>query len=423
MDDFHQLYQDAHKKMLLRLIANKIIEQIKNQDVEVKQTKINDIYNRITNLDNISDLSNFDLEISDEDIIEPKAGKDQKVIVSLSSADLEALFEQVEVFLQEALSETIEDSGNKLYEWYTTNSGEALEIDRNSRSNFRQTIHLHWGQALEKLEVFIGICLEQGIRLNNEYKENNLEFSDIKFEVLTHLHGRGCQVAQEIWLLLNNGFADGAQARWRTLHELGVVANFINQNSDDVASRYQLHALIDDYKSMQKYQEHHLKMGWSPIDHDEMEEAKQIYDSLVNTYGKEFKQDYGWASKVLNQKNPNLYDLEKYVGLEHTRYAFKYACGNIHAGSRGTFNRLGNHPNKDFILAGASVWGFSEPARMTTYSLGLLTAELVTYNDSVTNLAVIKMMGLLQKDVYEVFNQSETDLYKKYDETSQDIET
>ena len=45
---------------------------------------------------------------------------------------------------------------------------------------------------------------------------------------------RACQVTDEIICLLENGFADGAMARWRTLHEIAVVAVVISQHGENL---------------------------------------------------------------------------------------------------------------------------------------------------------------------------------------------
>jgi len=52
---------------------------------------------------------------------------------------------------------------------------------------------------------------------------------------LARLYGRACQIGRKIELLLSNGFADGAEARWRTLHELTVVACFIYKHGEETA--------------------------------------------------------------------------------------------------------------------------------------------------------------------------------------------
>ena len=56
-------------------------------------------------------------------------------------------------------------------------------------------------------------------------------------EALLHLHARGCQVASEVEVLLEAGFADGALSRWRTLHEVTTVACFLHKHGNDAGKR------------------------------------------------------------------------------------------------------------------------------------------------------------------------------------------
>ena len=84
-----------------------------------------------------------------------------------------------------------------------------------------------WGEAIDRLDMLIDLCMEEGARFNDLFREEAAQTDDFVFDALTRLHARGCQVGFEILALLKNGFADGAHARWRTLHELAVVAMFL----------------------------------------------------------------------------------------------------------------------------------------------------------------------------------------------------
>jgi hypothetical protein len=64
------------------------------------------------------------------------------------------------------------------------------------------------------------------------------------------LHSRACLVASEVRALLASGHPFGAQARWRTLHELGVVAFILRMSDKEVAERYLLHEVAQaDYNA------------------------------------------------------------------------------------------------------------------------------------------------------------------------------
>ena len=69
--------------------------------------------------------------------------------------------------------------------------------------------------------------------LNHRLREQNPCPNPFTVEVQTRLHARACQIAREVLTLLYAGFAEGAMARWRALHELAVLS----QNSTLVLRR------------------------------------------------------------------------------------------------------------------------------------------------------------------------------------------
>src|SRR5260370_32451533 len=76
---------------------------------------------------------------------------------------------------------------------------------------------------------------------------------------------RGCQVTDEIICLLENGFADGAMARWRTLHEIAVVAVVLSHHGEDIAARYVDHQAVESMRSMRKYISCCEELGYTPL--------------------------------------------------------------------------------------------------------------------------------------------------------------
>jgi hypothetical protein len=49
------------------------------------------------------------------------------------------------------------------------------------------------------------------------------------------------------------GYASGAHARWRTLHEIAVVALFIAQEDNSTAERYVHHRFVKSYEDAVEY--------------------------------------------------------------------------------------------------------------------------------------------------------------------------
>src|SRR5260370_35431821 len=83
--------------------------------------------------------------------------------------------------------------------------------------------------------------------------------------LLIRLLVRGCQVTDEIICLLENGFADGAMARWRTLHEIAVVAAVISQHGEDIAERYVDHQAVWSKRALGKNKAGHKSLGLQPL--------------------------------------------------------------------------------------------------------------------------------------------------------------
>jgi hypothetical protein len=94
-----------------------------------------------------------------------------------------------------------------------------LRRQRREGADFQKRLLAHWGLPLDLLRMLLTISREFGDNVNQELRETLFPNSNHLIEVLTRLHARACQVVDEILVLLSAGFADGAMARWRTLHE------------------------------------------------------------------------------------------------------------------------------------------------------------------------------------------------------------
>ncbi len=86
-----------------------------------------------------------------------------------------------------------------------------------------------------------------------DFNDDDAKEGDFVFDVVIRLHARACQIASEVLKLLKSGFADGAHARWRSLHEVAVVALFIHKHGNDVAEKYLLHDVVESYRAATQY--------------------------------------------------------------------------------------------------------------------------------------------------------------------------
>lgn len=136
------------------------------------------------------------------------------------------------------------------------------------RRGFERRIEWVWGEALDLLYQLIVVCEEAGADINEVRRPSAAESNDHRFEALISVHARACATASEIHALLRTGHARGAYARWRTLHELAVVAMLLGKGDRDLSRRFLIHAAVEEYRDLQRDEEHRERnpgVGWPTL--------------------------------------------------------------------------------------------------------------------------------------------------------------
>ena len=134
-------------------------------------------------------------------------------------------------------------------------------------SGFRKRLDRVWGKGLSLLDMLVVIAVEvcgEIVETETESTQPTLAFCH------SRLHTRACQIANEAITLMRYGFADGAMARWRTLHEVAVVMNFLSEHGEEVAKRYLDHEAVESWKAAQLYQKKCPALGLDPFSQEEM---------------------------------------------------------------------------------------------------------------------------------------------------------
>ena len=260
-----------------------------------------------------------------------------------------------------------------------------LQEAKSKRLAFEERLEVIWRRPIDLLDLFIQLSTEAGASFNSTFREGAVSSGDTVFEALTRLHGRACQVASEILTLLRSGFADGAHARWRTLHEIAIVAYLVSDHGQDLAERYLLHETVQQYKLACQYQSHHQSLNLEPLLQEEFDELKERRDQLVERFGTPFGNEYGWAASVIH--NPNMAILEEKADLDHWRPYYRMASHNVHPNAHGAYSRLGLASHQDsVILAGPSNEGLAEPGNSASISLLQVTITLLLGTESHVDL-------------------------------------
>ena len=181
-----------------------------------------------------------------------------------------------------------------------------------------------------------------GVRDDNEMKglvslpQANISDKQFQYAALCAIHGRACQQFLEILHLLKNGFADGAYARWRSIYELSIIAEFISKNGEDVAKAYCKAANMDD-------------------DHHDWAKAAPFF---------------------AKSKHVSFDNIKRKCTAENDVWRGQYKLSNkvVHASPQGTFGRLANGPGIEHLIpVGHSDYGLAMPAVNSAISLSIIS--------------------------------------------------
>jgi hypothetical protein len=272
-------------------------------------------------------------------------------------------------------------------------------------AGFVYNLDQRWGRAIDYLRMLL--------KISRERQEENLQRlgrlksvpNPARTDVLVRLHARGCQVAEEIIVLLENGFADGAMARWRTLHEIETVFSVINSGDEDLAVRYIDHQIIEDMNGLDEHTRRLVPLGEPDIDPAEKAAILCEYNRVVTKYGKPFASPCGWAAKLLNKAKVLFGDLEEAAKHVRARPYYRMASHNVHANASGTFTRLGALDDRVFT-AGRSNAGLGDPGVKTAHSLVLLTIALFGPSFEIMDIVALRAVGILGDEAVEAFKKA-----------------
>lgn len=313
---------------------------------------------------------------------------------------LDALIAGLSAEVPRILQETLGPISEHVYEEMKKSWPAYKHAQNKDQSGFLRRLSQTWDGGLSLLEMLVTIAIEVGTEtLEIESNQTTLDFCH------SRLHARACQIAQEANVLMRYGFADGAMARWRTLHEVAVVMEFLREHGEEVAKRYVDHQVVESWKAAQLHQEKCARLGQDPFSDEELRSLKKEYDLTLQKYGKKFCKDYGWAAVALGNKPPNFAEIEKSIRLDHLRTYYKLASRNVHANPKGAFFRLGTL-GEEVLLAGPSNAGIADPGHNVALSLHQATAFLVSMRPSYDHLVAITVMERLTDEIGAMLLQS-----------------
>lgn len=201
--------------------------------------------------------------------------------------------ERLQALIDDAVMGIIATSGQGLVEQLKQDGPAMLAHRRAERRGFEERLTRQWARAFALAEMAMVVASEAGDTFNEKHRPQAIDDNDLVFEVLTRLHARACRIAEEVLTLLKSGFGQAALARWRSLHEVAVVAWFIEEHGQDTAERYLLHEHIESWRAMDEMQVSADRLDLEPFTEEELRDAQAIKDDLTARYGQAYAASYG----------------------------------------------------------------------------------------------------------------------------------
>lgn len=243
--------------------------------------------------------------------------------------------------IEETYSDLIESLSRELAETMESTMYEHVLEERAYTAEFLARQEQKWGKAFVASEALYLCILEATDNYTTFVATEHAGEENYTYFVLKNIHGRALQIYREILCLNQNGFADGAFARWRSLYELSVVACFINKYGESVAQAYA-----------------------NSVDSNGANEWARIAPCFARKKARE---------KITLQDFIDNCDIN-----EAWRNEYKFSNLFVHSSADATFYRLGTYGESEAIPVGPTDWGMSLPATHAAHSLVLITVELFT---------------------------------------------
>lgn len=332
-------------------------------------------------------------------------GEDRQIDLNITVDDLTIVLGNVERLVQEKTGDItqslIEGAGDILLKSLKEDWAAQKEHDDTRINQFRSNLLDRWGCSFNTLRMIYTISLEMGTEIEKEQRRSRSKRNRVLRETLVRLHARACQVFMEMIVLMENGLADGAMARWRTLHEITVVASLLFRHGEDLAVRYRAHAAIEAKRAVDRFIKNHEALEFEPLEQWKIDTVEENYKSMLMKYGDNFGSEYGWAAQHLEMKKPRLVDLEAAVGKMHHQSFYRMASYNVHATAKGIDFRLGlmDGAGSPIALAGPSNAGFVDPAQMMAHDLVHITSLLGPRNFRFDRMVGLEILARLRNEL------------------------
>ena len=274
-------------------------------------------------------------------------------------SDSEIVNKISELNIEDALMKVSEVMASDTVDLMERTMFERILEERTKTAQFMAHNEQIWGKGFVASEAMYIVSLELAHVFNGyvaSLPHEDISDKQFRYVALCAIHGRACQQFLEILHLLKNGFADAAYARWRSIYELSVIAEFISKNGEDVAKAYCEAANTDD-------------------DYHDWAKAAPFF---------------------ARNKHVSFDNIKRKCATESDAWRGQYKLSNkvVHASPQGTFGRLANGPGIERLIpVGHSDYGLAMPAVNSAISLSIISTYFfnsIPYGDGLVFIQIIQ---------------------------------
>lgn len=304
--------------------------------------------------------------------------------------------------VQELVDNVLANGHRQLLSDFKSQAPEMLLRCKKGHAEFRKRCYERWREPMDLMWMLWEIAQE----VTEAHAHAGPRDADpLVFDTLAHLNPKALLVTSEILCLLEGGFADGALARWRSLHETVVVAMFIRKHGSTVARDYRLSVWFDNHKAAKALNLVADRAGIPAFSEEELFNIEAARNAAEAEVGRRLRFDWDWAlTSFSGKKRVQFADLERDVGMDHWRPRYKWASRHVHSSFRSPMDILGMSEADDIrFQIGPSNSGFVDPMHMTAVSLvQMVTAFLMVGEANVDRLVYVQILNALSEEIGEV---------------------
>jgi hypothetical protein len=288
--------------------------------------------------------------------------------------------------ISQAVPEALAKVADAVSDHMSENALEHASHLRKAHADRAEAVQSMWGVVLDQLDFLRHIVLEwsyEALELRSgPYASPNTAFA------LSRLVARTYEVVGEIITLARAGYADGALARWRSLHEICVIAMFLAKQSDRCAQMYLSHHQVEELRLLEVDRASGTANTNDTHTDRYIGHLRRQKAAIVNTFGTAFASDYGWASIELGRAKTTFRDLESHVGLEILRRGYQRANSTVHGGALATLTRISLGVSGVDGAAVPPAYGCELATNYATASLSMMVAELCLRTENADLIAM-----------------------------------